>query len=79
MTTYSYTIQLTDYTFIALETLLKQECKKMEQEYGIIAYNAETGEAKHPLGEILKIMRESAATAQLNSYYEPATKTIFLK
>ncbi len=79
MTTYSYTIQLTDYTFIALETLLKKECQKMEQEYGIIAYNPETGEAKHPLGEILKIMRESVANARLNSYYESDTKKIFLK
>ncbi len=78
MTTYAYTIELTDYTFIALETLLKKECKKIEQEYGIVAYNPETGEAKHPLGEILKTMRQSVATAQLNSYYQPADKKIFL-
>lgn len=74
MTTYAYTIELTDYTFIALETLLKNECKKIEQQYGIVAFNPETGEAKHPLGEILKIMRESVATAQLNSFYQPARK-----
>jgi hypothetical protein len=79
MTTYSFTIQLTDYTFIALETLLKKECKKIEDQYGIVAYNPETGEAKHPLGEVLKTMRESSSTAQLNSYHESATKKIFLE
>lgn len=79
MTTYAYAIELTDYTFIALETLLKNECKNIEQQYGIVAFNPETGEAKHPLGEILKIMRESVATAQLNSYYQSADKKIFLE
>jgi hypothetical protein len=79
MTTYAYTIELTDYTFIALEILLKKECKKIEEQHGIVAYDPETGEVKHPLGEILKTMRESVANAHLNSYYEPATKTIFLK
>jgi hypothetical protein len=74
MTTYAYTIELTDYTFIALETLLKKECKKIEEQHGIVAYNPETGEAKHPLGEILRTMRESVATAQLNSFYQPALK-----
>ena len=74
MTTYAYTIELTDYTFIALETLLKAECKNIEQQTGIVAYNLETGEAKHPLGEILKTMRESVATARLNSFYQPARK-----
>ena len=74
MTTYAYTIELTDYTFIALETLLKNECKKIEQQYDIVAFNPETGEAKHPFGEILKLMRESVATAQLNSFYQPALK-----
>lgn len=76
MTTYAYTIVLTDYTFIALETLLKNECKKIEEQHGIVAYNAETGEAKHPLGEILRTMRESVATARLNSYYDPGTRSI---
>lgn len=74
MTTYSYTIQLTDYTFIALETLLKEECKKIEQQLGIVAYNPETDEAKHPLGEILKTMRESVSNARLNSYYQSGKK-----
>lgn len=74
MTTYAYTIELTDYTFIALETLLKKECMKIEEQHGIVAYNPETGEAKHPLGEILRTMRESVATAQLNSFYQPALK-----
>lgn len=78
MTTYAYTIELTDYTFIALETLLKKECNKIEEKYGIVAYNPETGESKHPLGEILKTMRESVATAQLNSYYQPVSKKIEL-
>jgi hypothetical protein len=79
MTTHSFTIQLTDYTFIALETLLKKECKKIEEQHGIVAFNPDTGEAKHPLGEILKTMRESIGTAKLNSYYESATKKIFLE
>ena len=78
MTTYAYTIELTDYTFIALEVLLKEECKKIEQQTGIVAYNPETGEAKHPLGEILRTMRESVATARLNSFYQPAIKKIEL-
>jgi hypothetical protein len=69
MTTYSYKIELTDYTFIALEILLKKECKKLENEYNIIAYDRESGQTKHPLGEILKAMHESAANAQLNSFY----------
>lgn len=75
MTTYSYTIELTDYTYIALEALLKHECKKIEQQFGIVAYNPETGETKHPLGEILKTMRESVSSAQLNSYYQSGRKT----
>jgi hypothetical protein len=47
---------------------------KIEEQHGIVAYNPETGEAKHPLGEILRTMRESVATAQLNSFYQPALK-----
>ena len=69
MTTYSYKIELTDYSFIALELLLKRECKKLEDEHNIIAYDRESGETKHPLGVILKAMHESAANAQLNSFY----------
>lgn len=75
MTTYAYSIELTDYTFIALETLLKEECRKIEQQTGVVAFNLETGEAKHPLGEILKTMRESVASAQLNSFYQSGRKT----
>lgn len=77
MTTYSYNIELTDYTFIALKTLLLKECEKLEAEYRIVAYNSKTGETKHPIGEILKALDESAANAQLNSFFESArTKKI---
>lgn len=72
MTTYSYKIELTDYTFIALEIIMKRECKKLEDEYKIVAYNRESGETKHPLGEILKAMQKSKAEAQLNSFYQSA-------
>lgn len=72
MTTYSYKIELTDYTFIALEIIMKRECKKLEDEYKIVAYNRESGETKHPLGEILKAMQKSKAEVQLNSFYQSA-------
>lgn len=75
MTTYSYKIELTDYTFIALETLLKKECEKLEAEHNIIAYDRESGQTKHPLGVILKAMHESAANAQLNSFYDSGRKS----
>ena len=68
MTTYSFTIKLTDYTFIALENVLKAECEKLRANTGIVAYDPATGKTKHPLGEILKMMRESVADAELNSY-----------
>lgn len=74
MTTYAYTIELTDYTFIALENLLKAECEKLREQHNIVAYDPETGETKHPLGVILKTMRESVLNARLNSYYQPASK-----
>ncbi len=74
MTTYAYTIELTDYTFIALENLLKRECEQIRIQHNIVAYDPQTGEAKHPLGEILKTMRESAKNAQLNSFYQPASR-----
>ena len=74
MTTYAYTIELTDYTFIALQNLLREECEKLKTNHNIIAYNAETGETKHAYGEILKIMRESLSGARLNSFYQPATR-----
>lgn len=71
MTTYAYTIELTDYTFIALENLLKEECKKIEELHGIKAFDPETGETKHPFGVILRIMKESQSSARLNSFYRP--------
>lgn len=74
MRTYAYTIELTDYTFIALETLLKRECEQIRIQHNIVAYDPQTGEAKHPLGEILKTMRESAKNAKLNSFYQPASQ-----
>lgn len=69
MTTYSYNIELTDYTFIALETLVKNACEKLEAEHNIVAYDRESGQTRHPLGVILKAMHESAANAELNSFY----------
>ncbi len=75
MTTYAYTIELTDNTFIALRNLLREECEKLKANHNITAYNAETGETKHPYGEILKTMSESISGARLNSYYKPASST----
>ncbi len=69
MTTYSYKIELTDHTYIALRTLLIKECEKFEAEYKIVAYDAKTGQTRHPLGEILKALDESAANAELNSFF----------
>jgi hypothetical protein len=74
MTTYAYTIELTDYTFIALENLLKEECEKIRLNHNIVAYDPETGETKHPFGVILKTMRDSVSNARLNSYYQPASR-----
>ena len=74
MTTYAYTIVLTDYTFIALENLLKKTCDQMSEQHNIVAYDPVTGETKHPLGEILKTMDESKKNAQLNSFYRPAAR-----
>lgn len=74
MTTYAYTIVLTDHTFIALENLLKQTCDQMSEQHNIVAYDRVTGETKHPLGEILKTMDESKKNAQLNSFYQPAAR-----
>lgn len=75
MTTYAYTIELTDYTFIALRNLLNAECEKLKLDHNIDAYNPETGETKHVYGEILKIMRNSINDARLNSYYQPAARS----
>lgn len=75
MTTYAYTIELTDYTFIALENLLKHECEKLQAQHNIVAYNPETGETKHVYGEILRIMRDSVSGARLNSYFIPPKRT----
>lgn len=74
MTTYAYTIVLTDYTFIALENLLKQTCEQMAVQHNIVAYDPATGDTRHPLGEILKTMDESKKNAQLNSVYQPAAR-----
>jgi DNA-directed RNA polymerase subunit H (RpoH/RPB5) len=71
MTTYAYTIELTDYTFIALENLLREECKKIEELHGIKAFDPVTGETKHAYGVILRIMQESKSNARLNSFYRP--------
>ena len=75
MTTYAYTIELTDYTFIALENLLIEECEKLKAIHQIVAYDPGTGETKHPYGVILKAMRDSESGARLNSMYIPASKT----
>lgn len=69
MTTYAYNIELTDYTFIALENLLKEECRKLEEQHGIVAFDEVTGETKHAYGVILRAMRESQSNATLNSFY----------
>lgn len=74
MTTYAYTIELTDYTFIALENLLKSECEKLAEQHNIVAYDPVTGDTKHPLGVILKTMDESKKHALLNSFYQPAAR-----
>lgn len=74
MTTYAYTIELTDYTFIALENLLKEECEKLKANHNIVAFDPETGDTKHVYGEILRIMRNSIADARLNSFYTPPSK-----
>lgn len=68
MTTYSYKIELTDYAFLALENLLIEECEKIKTQYGIVAYDPDTGETKHTLGVILKAMQDSKVNATLNSY-----------
>lgn len=67
MTTYAYTIELTDYTFIALENLLNEQCRKMKEESGIDAFDPITGEPRHTYGVILNEMKRSISTAVLNS------------
>jgi hypothetical protein len=72
MTTYAFTIELTDYTFFALKALFESQCKEIEAHTGIVAYDPITGEAKHPIGEVLILLNESASSAKLNSFYQPA-------
>lgn len=67
MTTYAFTIELTDYTFIALENLLKEECRRMKEEHGIDAFDPVTGEPRHTYGVILQEMKRSISSAILNS------------
>jgi fructose-bisphosphate aldolase class 1 len=69
MTTYAYQIELTDYTFIALKNLLEDECKKLEEQHGIVAYDESTGETKHAYGVILKTMSECVDKAEQRSAF----------
>lgn len=61
--------------FHCSRNITKKECKKLEAEHNIIAYDRESGQTKHPLGVILKAMHESAANAQLNSFYSSGRKS----
>ena len=62
------TFTLTDYLFIPLESLLKDQCKKYKEETGNDPFNALTGEPQIGYATMLEAMRLAIKNMSLNSY-----------